>query len=270
MKKNSYILLACVFCLFFSCQKTELKTYNADANVYFDLTEQARDSIVYTFAYEMTRASDTLYIPVRLMGNRMGNQRHFQAYVEEDSSTARSNEHYEALSAEYPLEADQGTGYVPLIIHNTRDLEEKSVSLILKLKASPDFGIDDPRLIRTYIILSAQLEKPNWWDSWSPLGEYSRVRHQLFFIATEQRQLSTDGLDAPKNLYFANLLTILLNDPFKWVADHPEKGYVLESKDNGQSYIFYHKDNPNRPILLKKNTGVGKFFFIDESGKELR
>src|SRR5690606_40774413 len=233
MRKNIYILLALVFFLFFSCQKTELKTYDTAANVYFDLTPEARDSIVYTFAYEMTRASDTLYIPVRLMGNREGNQRHFQVYVEKDSSTARSNEHYQALSVAYRLEADKGTGYVPLIIHNTKDLEEKSVSLILKLKASPDFGINDPRLIRTYIILSARLEKPNWWGNW-PLGEYSRVRHQLFFIATKQRQLSTEGLDAPKNLYFANLLTIMLNDPFKWVADHPEKGYVLESKDNGQ------------------------------------
>ncbi|MNG71286.1 hypothetical protein D3C87_960770 [compost metagenome] len=269
MKKNIYILIAFPLFLFFSCQKTELKTYDADANVYFDLSAEARDSIVYTFAYEMTKASDTLYIPVRLMGNRLGKQRHFEVYVEKDSSTARSKEHYESLSSEYPLEADQGSGHVALIIHNTKDLEEKSVSLILKLKTSPDFGIDDPRLIRAYIVLSARLEKPNWWGNW-PLGEYSRVRHQLFFIATEQRQLSTEGLDAPKNLYFANLLTIMLNDPFKWVADHPEKGYVLESKDNGQSYVFYHKDNPNRPILLKKNTGVGKFFFIDESGKELR
>src|SRR5690606_9561378 len=107
-----------------------------------------------------------------------------------------------------------------------------------------------------------------WWSMW--LGAYSRVKHQLFLIVTEQRSLTMDGLDAPKNLYFANLLTLMLNDPFQWVADHPEKGYVLSETGNGDTYAFYHEENPNRIIVLKRNAGSGRYFFIDEEGKEVR
>ncbi|MNV59318.1 hypothetical protein D3C71_1517330 [compost metagenome] len=153
-------------------------------------------------------------------------------------------------------------------MHNISALESQSVSLLVKLKASDDFGVENPTLIRARIIISAQLEQPAWWTMW--LDNYSRVKHQLFLIVTEQRSLSTVGLDAPKNLYFANLLLMMLNDPFKWVKDHPEKNYVLSSNDNGQTYQFYHVDNPNRSILLRKNSASGKYYFIDESGKEVR
>ncbi|WP_437920312.1 DUF4843 domain-containing protein [Sphingobacterium sp. LRF_L2] len=264
-----YLYIACFCALSFcGCEKASLVTYDQDANIYFDLSQSNRDSIVYTFAYDMTKALDTLLIPVRIMGNRVAKMRDFEAYVERDSSTAVADLHYKTLSSAYSLEASQGRGSLPLIIYNVPDLEEKSVSLILKLKESVDFGIDNPRLIRARIVLSARLEKPNWWDMW--LTNYSRVKHQLFMIVTEQTSLSMIGLEAPKNLYFANLLTMMLNDPFKWVANNPQKGYVLTTDDNGATYAFYHKENPARTMVLKKNEGAGRYYFIDELGKEVR
>ncbi|UQA73923.1 DUF4843 domain-containing protein [Sphingobacterium siyangense] len=270
MKKDTLLLLLLLLPLLMlcSCKKAVLATYDRSANVYFDLSDADRDSIVYTFAYDMTKAQDTIFVPVKIMGYRDQHTRHFETFVEKDSSTARADLHYDPLKSEYPLESNAGRAFMPIVVHNISALESQSVSLLVKLKASDDFGVENPTLIRARIIISAQLEQPAWWTMW--LDNYSRVKHQLFLIVTEQRSLSTVGLDAPKNLYFANLLLMMLNDPFKWVKDHPEKNYVLSSNDNGQTYQFYHVDNPNRSILLKKNSASGKYYFIDESGKEVR
>ncbi|MBL1410418.1 DUF4843 domain-containing protein [Sphingobacterium faecale] len=269
MKKINYYLGVIYLMLYMSsCQKVNLMTYDQPANIYFDLTSAQRDSVVYTFAYDMTKAVDTVFIPVRLMGHRTAASRHFRAVVEQDSSTAQAGTHYKALESQYPLAAATGRQALPLIVYNSSDLESNSVTMIVKLQPSDDFGIENKKLIRAYVVLSARLEKPIWWDMW--MSAYSRTKHQLFLIVTAQRDLSMDGLDAPKNLYFANLLTQMLNDPFRWVTTHPEKGYVLTKSSENEDYDFYHKDNPGRVIKLKLNTGSGKYYFMDEQGKEVR
>lgn len=258
-----------------SCEKHELDTYDHPANVYFHLEDDAdpensrRDSIVYTFAYDMSKAQDTVFIPVRLSGVRESRERQYRVAVEPDSSTAIAGTHYEALQPSYPLAADSGITFLPLVVYNTADLEENAVSLILKLRASDDFGIENPSLIRAKVVVSAQLEQPTWWSMW--LGAYSRTKHQLFLLVTEQTILSMDGLDAPKNLYFAQQLTMMLNNPFNWIQGNPEKGYVLEpvEADNTDQYYFYHENNPSRTILLRRNAS-GMYYFIDENGEEVR
>ncbi|WP_257666363.1 DUF4843 domain-containing protein [Parapedobacter tibetensis] len=257
-----------------SCEKAELYTYDHSANIYFDFTDSITgeyvDSITYTFAYDMTKAQDTVYILTRLSGIRVDQTRYYTAYVDQDSSSAIAGEHYEPLQVQYPLQANIGWAYLPLIIYNTADLEGTTVSLIIKLKASDDFGIENPDLIRAKVVFSARLEEPGWWNMW--LGAYTRIKHQLFLLVTEQIELSTVGQDAPKNLYFVNLLTMMLNNPVTWVANNPEKGYVLDPVTEGSTaaYHFYHVDNPARTILLRFNAAAGRYYFIDENGEEVR
>lgn len=262
---NFLVLLGLLFGAI-ACQKDKLLTYEHPANVYLELSSAQKDSIVYTFAYDMTKAVDTVFIPVRLMGHRVDSERFYQAFIEQDSSTAQEDVHYKALEESYSLGAGEGKTSLPLIVYNTADLESQPVNMVIKLKSSEDFGVENDKIIRAYVVLSAQLEQPAWWSMW--MGAYSRVKHQLFLLVTDQRELSMDGLDAPKNLYFADLLTHMLNDPFQWVEDHPEKGYVLTEDSGG--YLFYHQDNPARMIHLVRNAGSGKYFFIDELGKEVR
>lgn len=250
-----------------SCEKTETLRYDQPANIHFALIGDARDSITYTFAYDMTRPADTIRIPVEIAGYRTDVARLFSATVEQDSSTAVAGVHYKALDPTYPLPADAGTAHLPVIIYNTADLEEQSVSLIIKLRETDDFGIADPTLIRAKLVFSARLEQPPWWSMW--LNDYSRVKHQLFLIVTEQISLTMDGLDAPRNLYYANLLTMMLNNPFAWVENNPEKGYVLTPHASEEAYDFYHSANPDRKILLRKNKASGRYFFVDEDGAEV-
>ena len=267
-QKQRCVLTGLLF-LLGGCEKAELVTFDHPANIYFYLENEARDSIVYTFAYDMTKAQDTVFIPVRLSGIRESHERQYRVAVEQDSSSAIPGTHYEILQPSYPLAPSSGMAFLPLVVYNTADLEEAAVSLILKLQPSVDFGIENPDLIRAKVVVSAQLEQPAWWSMW--LGAYSRTKHQLFLLVTDQTELSMDGLDAPKNLYFAQLLTMMLNNPFSWVAHNPEKGYVLEPVEAGSSerYYLYHENNPSRSLLLRRNAS-GMYYFIDENGEEVR
>ncbi|WP_083505441.1 DUF4843 domain-containing protein [Pedobacter ginsenosidimutans] len=265
-----YILIFAIICLV-SCKKAEEMRFDHSANVYFDIYNGDKDSIVRTFAYNPTLAQDTVWLPVRLSGIRTDVERKFSARVDADSSTATPGVHYEALKTQYSILPNKGLGYIPVVIYNKdKELENRSVSILIKLTGTSDLGIENPYLIRAKVVFSSKLEKPNWWDTW-PLPPYSRTKHELFILVTGQTSLTTDGLDAPKNLYYIGLLTTMLNNPFNWVTKNEAKGYVIEevTAGNTNSYYFYNKKNPAKKTLLRKNMQNGKYYFIDENGNEV-
>ncbi len=268
MKKILIAFLSVLVLL--SCKKAAELRYDAPDNIYFDFDPNTsdRDSIVYTFAYEPGKASDTIFLPVRISGNRIPEDRTFRIQEIAEGTTALSGIHYEALRASYTMPADSGRVYVPVILYNTDpELTQKSVTLQLTLVETPDFGLQITGLEKGKILFSAKLEKPFWWEMW--LGPYySQVKHELFLISSGTIHMTTDGLDAPKNLYHVGRLNSFMNDPFSWVAQHPDAGYVLE-KQSESSYHFFSSGNPAKKIELRKNEQSGRYFFIDENGQEV-
>ena len=251
-----------------ACKKAEELKYDSHDNIYLDFQGTQRDSILYTFAYEPARAADTQYIPVRISGIRQGVDRKFILRAITDSSTALPGTHYKALQDYYVMPKDQGFVNVPVILYNTDPaLEEKSVTLKFKLYATDDFSVNLPTLISGKLVFSNKLERPDWWGMW--FGDYySRAKHQFFLITTGQTYLSTNGLDAPKNLYFVSLVTSFLNDPAAWISKNQDRGYVLEPRPDGD-FDFYNTANPSKKILYHLDQQAGEFFFIDENGAEV-
>ncbi len=272
MKKLILLITIAATC-FTACQKAEEMRYNSNDNIYFDFMGGQRDSLIYTFANFPGKGKDTVYIPVRIAGIRADHYRKFTVVAEPDSSTAVANLHYEPFAAEYTIPAGQGFVYVPLVVLNKDPmLQEKSVSLKFKLTPSKDFGVNLPTLIKGKLVFSSKLEHPGqWWSMWMG-GYYSQTKHQFFIIVTGLTELSTAGLDAPKNQYIAGLVSAFQRDPFKWVEKNPSKGFVIEEKTgtNPVQYEFYSNDNPARKTLYRKSPNDGLYYFIDEFGQEVR
>jgi hypothetical protein len=271
MKKTLIILFLAGSWLMNSCKKDQELLYNSPDNVYFDFTDSQRDSLLYTFAYEPSRAADTIYLPVRLSGIRTHNDRKFIIKAEPDSSTALPLIHYKPFEDYYIIAADSGEYSVPLIIYNTDSLlQERSVTLKFRLFPTADLGVAIPELIFGKLVFSSKLERPDWWSMW--MGDYySQVKNQLFIIVTGQTTLTTGqqgGLDAPKNLYFVSQLTTFLSDPFTWITQNPDKGYVMDKQPDG-SYYFYNTANPAKKIPYRYDAQAGAYFFIDENGNEV-
>jgi hypothetical protein len=250
-----------------ACKKSPDFLYRAPLqNVYFDINPE--DSVVYTFAYKPDLGRDTVYLPVKLAGLRSAKERQFGVIVVDSNTTARAGVHYEPFKEWYTLPADSGVFKLPVIFFNTDPLlQTQSVKLSIKLK--PGAGLDTSvnKLIKAKMILSAKLEQPDWWNTW-PLGAYSRTKHELFIIATGVTSMTKEGLDAPRNLFLVGRLNVMIADPFAWVNNNPEKGYVLTQRSDG-NYDFYAASNPAKTILVRKDASLGRFYFVDENGLDI-
>jgi len=271
------LLVSCVSTLLGSCSKGNYLLYHSPDNVYFNFnngSDSAKyisnggDSVVYTFAFTPGKMSDTVWLPVQLSGNRENRDMKYQVAVTDSGTTAVSGEHYAPFLDSYTLPADSGYTWLPVIVFNTDTLlTRRSVALNLHLVATSDLGTAIADMITAKVIISNKLEEPVWWTMW--LGSYfSSTKYQLFIIATGLNTLSTNGLDAPKNLFYVSELDDLLQNPFTWVANNPQSGYVLQPLADG-NYNFYNTTNPADIILLQKDPVTGIFYFIDENGGEV-
>ncbi|MGF7233221.1 DUF4843 domain-containing protein [Arachidicoccus sp.] len=270
MKRNTFIFVVLIGIFLSACQKADLKVYNSPANVYFDFPGTQSDSLLYTFAFEPSRGADTVYLPVKLSGIRESKDRRFIVKIDPnpDSTTAVVYKHYKPLDSVYILKANTGETRVPLVIYNSDSLlQSRSVKIKFHLYPTADLDTSLNQPIKGQLVFSSKLERPDWWGMW--LGDYfSQAKFQLFIITTGQISMTTNGQDAPKNLYFKSLLLAFLNDPFNWIKKNPGKGYVLEQQSDG-SYYFYGKDNPNKKILYRYDAQAAQYFFIDENGLEI-
>jgi hypothetical protein len=270
--KNITILLLAVVVVMTSCHKETTFTYKATPGIYFDPGYVgARDSILYTFAYHPERTKDTAWVPVHISGDRDSiNNRMFVVKVVDDSTTtAVANKHYEPLKSEYIMKAGQGVAFVPVVLYNTdTNMSKRSFAVKLRLENTSDFStaLDKPAMT-TRVVVSSRLEKPNWWDMWVK-SSYSQVKHQLFRLAATTDELTLDGTMAPLYLFYVDQLKALLASPSTWVKNHPDKGYNLDLRADG-NYNFYPVANPTKIIPYVKDAQTGQYFFIDETGNKV-
>ena len=279
MKKNIiyFLLLSTIL---WACKKNEMMPYSSTDNVYLRYLDvngnQDTTTLSYSFAYNPSLAQDTLWIPVVVTGPRVSRSRQFNLAVVDSLSTAVQGTHYEPLKASYTLPADSTTLQIPLILKNTDEsLASKSVTLGLRTVSGGDFAGNMPLALRTKkFIFSNRLEKPAWWIYWGQLGDYGRIKHQLFLIGSGTVDLvdlsKPNGyMEIPRSLYYIDNFRIFLKDPATWIARNPDKGYVLVKKNGADEYEFYSEAAPAKRFILKYFAQVNGYFFIDESGKQI-
>lgn len=257
------------------CEKKDDLVYTSDDGVYFDfsintLSNTRTDSVLYSFALFPDKSFDTVLLPVRISGNRTGVARKLKVSLVTNKTTAQAGLHYKALDTEYVLPADSGRLDIPVVIYNTDPmLAEMAVKLMLQLQPTGDFKTMFPKLDTAKIIFSNRLEKPLWWDIWvGELGDYSRVKHELFIRVSGTTKLSEDRTDwqaTPKVLYHTRRFRAFLTNPKTWTEENPEVGYVVTPGANG-TLEFYHSENTAKKYVLTLNPATGRYYFTDEDG----
>jgi len=273
MKKNIllYLVISLIFALT-TCSENPDYVYDSQKdNIYFDI-KNAEGNILYSFAdTTLDVVADTLYLPVKVSGNRLPNNRNLRIGVIDTLTTAQAGLHYEPLSPSYVMPADSGTLLLPVVLYNTDDmLLDSTVVLSLRLLDSEDFEVGLPHLNSATISFSARLEEPEWWRYWiGELGFYSRTKHFLFLISSGTKNLHNPAVDffsTPKALYHISEYKAFLTKPLVWVSNNPE--YALDKQVNND-YLFYLKAAPEKTYLLKWENEIGSYFFIDENGESI-
>jgi len=270
---NLFLLLLCS-----ACKKEEVAIYEGEDSIYFyfdgdNIADTAKRHVVHSFAYDLSRASDTLFLPVRISGNTVDHNRYFKVSID-TGTTAQEGEHYEALADQYVLPAGRGFVWLPIVLFNTDPtLAERTVSIRLRLEETADFHLNLPQAVTAKISFSSRLEQPSWWVFWeSSLGGYSRVKHQLFLISSgivDMPNPSEDPGLIPKALYHIERYRTFLNNPLQWVEQNPERGYVLSPRAGSRDYDFYYEEIPDRTFLLQYDAQVNAYIFVDENGENI-
>jgi hypothetical protein len=264
MKKIITIIIAAV-ALLAACKKVGNVTFSHTDNIYFNLEPYGyKDSILYSFALHPGREQDTVWVPLRIAGNRVDRERSYAVQLIDTATTALVNKHYEPLKESYTFSSDSGVQFMPVILYNTDTmLADRTFTLSLQLVPTSDFQTDVTPS-RARLVFSNRLEKPIWWNMW--LGAYySQVKHMLFRLAATTKELSTKGEDAALNTNYVDKLKFLLNEPQTWLTLNADKGYTLTPRNDSIS-DFYHVNTPDKTIIYKKEASSGKFYFMDELG----
>ena len=260
-----------------ACSKQQDLVYQQPDNIYFDFTNEVKntrvDSFFFSFALFPDKTTDTLFLPVRISGKRASTDRWFKIKVVDSATTAVAGLHYKAPDTAYKMPADSGKTLVPVILYGTDPLLlSRSVTIKLQIVPSGDLLNSFPAMDTAKITFSNRLEQPAWWVVWiSELGEYSRVKYELFIRTSGTTELPMDQSDwqsTPKTLYFTRRFRAFLADPINRVADYEDLGYAIAQDDQGQ-YYFYNKGNAAQQYPLEYNAADGRYYFHDENGNRI-
>ncbi|MBD0837013.1 DUF4843 domain-containing protein [Aestuariibaculum suncheonense] len=178
MKKLIFniITLGLVMAAVFSCDNDEF-VYHEKDGVYFNVT----DSVYYSFKGKTT-SSDTLKIPVKIMGDVSDLDRSFKVMIDQENTTAEEGIHYKALDETYTFSANKFTEDLELVVYKDDPalLTEDRI-IALKLLPTNDFNLGYTDKIELKVYITNQIIKPSYWDDFLDLyfGEYSKVKHNM-------------------------------------------------------------------------------------------
>jgi hypothetical protein len=160
MKKGIfYIIIFAAMLPFASCKEDVPTVFAEPDGIYFSAPA---DSMTYTFAKYPKRLSDTLSIPVTVLGKPAGTDRTISL---EKLSGADINGtegvHYKLLQP-YTLPAGKVSTTLPVVIYKTGDMDSLSFNFKFQLKANENFvsGISAKTSLKIKV---GYLQKPPTW-----------------------------------------------------------------------------------------------------------
>jgi hypothetical protein len=198
-----FLLPAC-YCLP-ACKKSNPLAFDAPAMVYIYKAPYAlnTDSIVYSFAIRPdTVMTDTIKIPVRIIGEAAAQDREVILKAVADSTTAKAGTDY--ILFPYQIPAGAYTANLPVVIKRSAIMKKQALRLLLEVVASKDFlpGVPGSKgservaggTIRYLIKLNDYLTKPDNWDTWLVyfFGKYSAVKYKFIIESTGMAVIPSD------------------------------------------------------------------------------
>jgi hypothetical protein len=189
MKKEFLYIIILTFLIPFAGCKEEVPTVFVEPDgIYFSASA---DSLSYTFAKYPNRLTDTLKIPVTVLGNASDADR--EMIIEKGTGAdvnATEGVHYKLLPP-YKMPAGQYSTVIPVVINRTGDMDSITATFILQLKANQNFesGISTKTSIKIKV---GYLQKPPTWGEltglqWAGyslnLGTWTKTKYKVVLDA---------------------------------------------------------------------------------------
>lgn len=187
--------------------------------------QNGKDSMVYSFTLHSDKEKHVVEIPFHLMGYASQTDRLIGIEVDKEATTAVEGKDFIIEKTILPAGAFSGT--LPVIVKNSKDLEQKDLIISLRLRDNENFSSPLINESRFRIILTNQLTKPEKW----PFNEYSRVKHE-FVIKVTGIGTDYDKWSGQELVYWTGILTKAL---YEYNKNHPDD---LLKDENGLLITF--------------------------------
>ena len=137
MKKGFFYIIIFAAILPFAGCKEDVPTIFAEPDgLYFSASS---DSLYYTFAKYPNRVTDTIKVPVTVLGKPSDKDRSISIEkVSEAGINATEGVHYKLLQP-YTIPAGKVTTMLPVVIYKTGDMDSLSINFKFQLKANEHF-----------------------------------------------------------------------------------------------------------------------------------
>lgn len=155
------------------------------------VTSLEMDSIVYSFAgLPEDIIQDTVWLTVRIIGERQGRERRYGVEVIRDSSTAVEGIDFERLKPEYIVQKNAGIDSFPIILYRNEIKNALNKTLMVKLRSTSDLPIACIEYQKMRVNVSAYYNEPWWWEK--GISMYLKEFH---YLKLEQWVKETGSLD---------------------------------------------------------------------------
>lgn len=248
MKKRDASLLTLVLLVAFAaCSPDDPLQFNSPDGVYFNAPA---DSITYSFAKYPNRVSDTVWIPVSVLGNMSAQERELSIEAV-TGENAEAGKHYKLVTP-FKIAANSTTATIPVVVYRTGDMDSVLISLKLRLKQNSNFeiGITSKSTIKVRI---AYLQKPPTWGELSGFrwagnsanfGTWTKTKYKVVLAALYDQGSDTTitefPVGAPYPSSYAQYLQIV-------------KNYIRTTYPgnfSGTGATLRDPDMPNNPLVL--------------------
>lgn len=190
-----------------ACKKSGLTSYTQPDMIYVykDFYNTNKDSVTYSFAIKSNNLmTDTLKVPLRIMGNARDKDRTVAIQTVADSTTATSSQ-YSILPT--IVKAGSFTADIPVLVNRTPEMKTKEVRILITIATSEDFLPGIPNTTATtsraggatqYLVkINDFLTKPSNWETVlsNYFGAYSQVKYKFIIDVTGRTEFPISGQD---------------------------------------------------------------------------
>jgi len=256
MKKwNAFVLLISLSVAFASCKPDVPLLFNSADGVYFNA---GVDSIVYSFAKFPNRLTDTIKIPVALLGNMSAMDREITIEsVAGGDANAIAGTHYKLLTP-YKIPANSTTALIPIVVYKTGDMDSIVATLKLQLKENSAFtiGINAKAAIKIKI---AYLQKPATWGDLAGLpwagystnfGTWTKTKYKVILNALYDPTSDSTISEFPIGNHFAGQFPAAYAQYLQVVKNYIRTNYPGNySSPLGVGATLRDPDVPNNPVI---------------------
>lgn len=257
MKQIFYcIIVLSTFVLTMTSCEDEPTLFEEKDALYFGTTDTL---ISYSFAKYPKKTNDTLFVPVKVLGNTASSDRNFEveAIVSAGENPGVEGEHFK-LGGNAVIPANATAGTLPVIVYRTEEMAAGQViSFALRLKKSADFPAEGISLNQKLAIQVAYMQMPPNWGEFTGVitgyfagyrdnfGSWSPTKYKVILDALYNEETGETVAEFPVSRFSP---PIIYNQYVAVVRNYIKKNYPGNYGLPGA--VLTDPDNSNLPIQV--------------------